>query len=193
LADQKISAMPAAAALTGAELVPLVQSGANVRSTVSNVGAFYTNRIALFSSTTQTALADTATVMTYGTVAFSQNISLVDGSKVTFATGGTFMLNVVLQMENASNQIHAADFWVRLNGSNYPLSNTREDIPSSHGGAPGHTVVTIDIPGIASPGDYLELVWSTPSTDVSIEYIGPQVSPTRPATPSIILTVFQIG
>jgi len=193
LADQKISAMPAAAALTGAELVPLVQSGANVRSTVSNVGAFYTNRIALLSSTTQTALADTATVITYDTVAFSQNISLVDGSKVTFANGGTFMLNVVLQMENSSVQIYPADFWVRLNGSDYPLSNTREDIPSSHGGSPGHTVVTIDIPGIASPGDYIELVWSTPNTDVSIEYIGPQVSPTRPATPSIILTVFQIG
>lgn len=193
MADQKISAMPAAAALTGAELVPLVQSGANVRSTVSNVGAFYTNRIALLSSTTQTALADTATVITYDTVAFSQNISLVDGSKVTFANGGTFMLNVVLQMENSSVQIYPADFWVRLNGSDYPLSNTREDIPSSHGGSPGHTVVTIDIPGIASPGDYIELVWSTPNTDVSIEYIGPQVSPTRPATPSIILTVFQIG
>jgi len=193
LADQKISAMPAAAALTGAELVPLVQSGANVRSTVSNVGAFYTNRIGLLSSTTQTALANTATVITFDTVAFSQNISLVDGSKVTFANGGTFMLNVVLQMENSSVQIYPADFWVRLNGSDYPLSNTREDIPSSHGGSPGHTVVTIDIPGIASPGDYIELVWSTPNTDVSIEYIGPQVSPTRPATPSIILTVFQIG
>lgn len=37
--DQKISELDAAAALTGTELVDLVQSGDNVRSTVSDVGA----------------------------------------------------------------------------------------------------------------------------------------------------------
>ena len=40
MADQKISAMTAASALTGAELVPLVQSGVNVKSTVSALAAF---------------------------------------------------------------------------------------------------------------------------------------------------------
>jgi hypothetical protein len=193
MADQKISAMPSAATLDGTELVPLVQGGVNVQTAVSNVGGFYTNRIALFDSTTQTALANTATVMTYDTVAFSQNISLVDNSKITFAVAGTFMLNVVLQMENQGNQIYTADFWIRLNGSDYPLSNTREDIPAFHAGEPGHIVVAINIPGIADAGDYIELVWSTTSADVNIEYTAAQVSPTRPATPSIILTVFQIG
>ena len=33
MANEKISAMPAASALDGAELVPLVQSGGNVRAT----------------------------------------------------------------------------------------------------------------------------------------------------------------
>lgn len=193
MADQKISAMPSAAALTGAELVPLVQDGANVQTSVNTVVSYGQNRIALFDTTTQTALADTATVMTFNTVAFSQNISLVDNSKITFAVAGTFLLTVVLQMENLSTQIYAADFWVRLNGSDYPLSNTREDIPSSHGGQPGHTVVTIDLPGVAAANDYIELVWSTPNTAVDIEYMAAQVSPTRPATPSIIVTVSQIG
>lgn len=193
MADQKISAMPSAAALTGTELVPLVQDGANVQTSVNTVVSYGQNRIALFDTTTQTALADTATVMTFNTVAFSQNISLVDNSKITFAVAGTFLLTVVLQMENSSTQIYAADFWVRLNGSDYPLSNTREDIPSSHGGHPGHTVVTIDLPGVAAANDYIELVWSTPNTAVGIEYTAAQVSPTRPATPSIIVTVSQIG
>lgn len=37
MADEKISAMPAAAALTGAEIVPLLQGGANVKSTAQDI------------------------------------------------------------------------------------------------------------------------------------------------------------
>ena len=37
MANEKISAMPAASALDGAELVPLVQSGGNVRATAQDV------------------------------------------------------------------------------------------------------------------------------------------------------------
>lgn len=37
MSDEKISAMPAAAALTGAELVPVVQGGANVKATAQNI------------------------------------------------------------------------------------------------------------------------------------------------------------
>lgn len=40
MADAKISALTAASALTGAELLPLVQGGANVRATVSEIATF---------------------------------------------------------------------------------------------------------------------------------------------------------
>lgn len=40
MADQKISAMPSASTLTGAELLPLVQGGANVQATVSALKTF---------------------------------------------------------------------------------------------------------------------------------------------------------
>lgn len=193
MADQKISAMPSADTLTGAELLPLVQDGANVQSTVSDINAFAQNRITLLSSTTQTAVANTATVITYDTEAFGQNISLVDGSKITFATDGIFVLNFSFQMANSDTQIHTADFWVRLNGTDYPLSNTSLDIPSKHGGIDGHIVASWSIPGQASAGDYVQLVWSTTSANVSIEYTGTQTSPTRPATPSVIATVWQVG
>src|SRR6266404_2535446 len=39
MADQKISQLPGAAALTGTELIELVQGGANVRSTATAIGA----------------------------------------------------------------------------------------------------------------------------------------------------------
>lgn len=39
MADEKISAMPAAGALTGTEVIPAVQSGANVKATASAIAA----------------------------------------------------------------------------------------------------------------------------------------------------------
>ncbi len=193
MADQKISAMPSAAALTGAELVPLVQGGANVKTSLSTIGSYVQNRISLVSTTTQNVVANTATVVTFDSVGFSQGITLVNDSDITFAVAGDYVLNFSFQMENSDTQIHTASFWVRLNGSDYPASNTVIDIPSSHGGNPGHIVAAWSIPGTAAPGDYVQIVWSANSSNVSIEYIGPDTSPTRPATPSAIAAVWQVG
>lgn len=194
MADQKISAMPSAATLDGTELVPMVQSGANVKATLAALGATQTNRIALLDSTTQSvSSAGTPTAVTFDTTAFSQNISVVSGSRITFAVAGDYVLDFSFQMANVNSQIQTANFWVRLNGSDYPLSNTNLDIPQSHGGNDGQIVAAWSIPGSASAGDYVELFWTSTSTDVTIKYLPASVSPAHPATPSAIATVFQIG
>jgi hypothetical protein len=38
-------------------------------------------------------------------------------------------------------------------------------------------------------GDYVEVVWSTTNISVSMQNIPAQISPTRPVTPSLILTM----
>jgi hypothetical protein len=38
-------------------------------------------------------------------------------------------------------------------------------------------------------GDYVEIMWATASSNVGIQYIGAQTSPTRPGTPSAIVTM----
>lgn len=193
MADQKISAMPNASALDGTEQVPLVQGGANVKTTVATLNGFTTNRIALLSSETQTAVADTATLVTFNTTAFSQNISIVNTTDITFAKAGAFVLDFSFQLSNAHSQIETADFWIRLNGNNYALSNTSIDVPASHGGKEGEIVAAWSIPGVAAANDYVQIVWSTTSADVTIKFKAAQTSPTRPTTPSAIATVFQIG
>lgn len=72
MADQKISAMPAAATLTGGEIVPLVQSGSNVQDTVTNV----------VNETLATAPATFRTTLGLGTMAVqnSDNISVTGGA-----------------------------------------------------------------------------------------------------------------
>ena len=193
MADTKISAMPSASTLDGTELTPLVQSGVNVQATIADINAFTNNRGTLVSNTTQNALANTPTVVTYDGISMNQNISLVDGSKITFAVDGDFVLNFSFQLFNTDSQIHTVDIWVRLNGTDYPASNTSIDVPESHGGNPGKIVASWSIPGTATAGDYVEMVWSTTDADVSLHHMGTQTSPTRPATPSVIAVVWQIG
>ena len=193
MADQKISAMSNASALDGTELVPLVQGGANVKTTVATLNAFTTNRIALLSSQTQTATADTATLVTFNNTAFSQNISIANGTDITFAKAGAFVLDFSFQLSNANTQIETVDIWLRLNGVDYALSNTSIDVPSSHGGKEGEIVAAWSIPGVAAANDYVQIVWSTTDAQATIKFKAAQTSPTRPTTPSAIATVFQIG
>lgn len=48
MADTKISAMPAATALTGTEIVPLLQSGANVQTPVSALHTYLLNKFGTY-------------------------------------------------------------------------------------------------------------------------------------------------
>lgn len=193
MADQKISAMPNAAALTGTEQIPLVQGGANVKTTVATLNGFTTNRIALIRTTSLTLAADTATAISFDTTAFSQNISIANGSEITFAKAGQYLLTFDFQVQNANNQIESIDFWVQLNGVNYPLSNTRYDLTSSHGGGAGRTVASFSLPGIAAANDMIEILCSATSADVSLVTVGTQTSPVRPSTPAGVATIQQIG
>lgn len=72
MADTKISAMPAAATLDGTEIVPLVQSGANVQDTV----------LAVVNETIATDPATFRTTLELGTMATqdANNISVTGGS-----------------------------------------------------------------------------------------------------------------
>jgi hypothetical protein len=76
MADAKISELSPAGALTGTELVELVQSGSNVRSTVSGVGA----------AAVATHEADTTSV--HG-IANTANLYASGGTDVAIADGGT--------------------------------------------------------------------------------------------------------
>lgn len=41
-------------------------------------------------------------------------------------------------------------------------------------------------------GDYIQLVWSSSDLAVSLQHVNALTSPTRPETPSVILTVNQV-
>lgn len=194
MADQKISQMPAASTLTGAELVPLVQNGLNVRSTLGNVKAFNNTYIAVSSDQDQTGNVSTGTVMTFSTVDIQDSITLVSGSRITVPNTGVYNLQFSAQIVNTDNEQHNVKIWFRINGSDVTNSATDITIPARKtNNIYGYGVAAWNIFLSLTAGQYVQLVWLPSSTLVTLEAIPLSASPAVPAIPSIIATMNQVA
>lgn len=141
-------------------------------------------------STDQTAASTTAAyAVTLDTTDFSHGVSVASNSRITVQSYGIYNIQLSLQFTNTDTQIHDIDLWFRKNGTNIANSNSQYSIPNSHGGIHGHLIAALNFWVELNANDYVEIMWSTASTQIFIEQIGTQTSPTRPATPSAIVTV----
>jgi hypothetical protein len=113
-------------------------------------------------------------------------------SKIVFANSGIYNITFSIQLVNQSAQIQDANIFLRKNGSNLANSNSHTSMLEKHGSKHGGLIITVNFLLSISANDYIELVWNTTSTDVSIETIPLIASPSTPATPSVIITLQQI-
>lgn len=143
--------------------------------------------------TTQTITANTAQVMRIGQTDEANGISIVDGSKITFAYSGTYNIQWSGQFQNSHNQLQDANVWVRKNGVDLVGTTGLISIPNSHGGTPGHTISGWNFVFTAASKDYYEFWWSSDSSNVTIETYNAATGPTRPSTASLIFTVTPVG
>ena len=112
-------------------------------------------------------------------------------SKLLFDYAGQYLINVSLQVTNRENTISEFEMWAKNTGVNYPLSNTRFDLPVRKSASVwGHaTPVVAGIFTIGNPTtEYLEMAWWAGLPDVYLQFYAAGTSPTRPAVPSVILT-----
>jgi len=141
-------------------------------------------------STDQTASSTTAAYsVTFNTTDFSHGVSVASNSQLTVKSYGIYNVQFSLQFVNTDTQIQDVDVWFAKNGTNIANSNSRFSIPNSHGGTDGHLIAALNFWTEMNANDYVEIKWRTTSTAVSIQQIPAQTSPTRPATPSAIVTV----
>jgi hypothetical protein len=193
MADTKISAMTTAGTLTGAELIPLVQSSANKQATLDVISAFAQGDYGAFSDfTDQTAaLADTAYAIKFGTTDFSKNIAIASNTRITATNAGIYNLQWSGQFQNANSSEHDVHIWLKINGTNVTGSTGLISVPPSHGGIPGHSIVGWNYFVELTAGQYVEIWWQTNSTDVSIQtYAG---SGNYPSTASVVATMTQVN
>ena len=200
MADQKISAMPAAATpLTGAELVPLVQGGANVRSTVALFGQYardiFSNYGAFQDTTSQTGSITTPTLMTFNTTDYTSGVTLVSNTRFTAAVAGTYNFQWSGQFQNLDQFPQDVTVWIRINGADVTGSAGRIGISGrKSAGVATHNISGWNYFVQLTAGQYVELVWVPTNALVTIQSyplsIGP---PATPSTASIVATMNQVG
>lgn len=143
--------------------------------------------------TDQTASTTTATAIALGITAEANGISIENGNEIVISTAGVYSLTFSIQFANFDNSPHHSDVWVRYQGSDFPDSATRFDIPGRKSvGVPGHTVGTVNFVATSVAGGRVKLMWTASSDQVKIETLPATVSPAVPTTPGIILTVVQV-
>jgi hypothetical protein len=122
----------------------------------------------------------------------TQGVRVENTNEIWFEKSGQYLVTFTLQVTNRSNAVQEFEVWAGYNGTNYPLSNTRFDIPARKSGSVwSHIVPAITgIFTVANPQtEYLTIKWWASSTDVFLEHYPAGTSPTRPEIPSVILTV----
>ena len=161
-------------------------------------GAQVSNGIALpfamlISETDQTNASITGeNLLTYDSVSPANGITVTNNSRIKVPCAGQYLVTFTLQVTNRGNVAAEFEVWAKDTGTNFPLSNTRFDVPvRKSSGVWSHVVpaitgiFTVDDPA----NDYLEIAWWSDSLDVYLEHYAAGTSPTRPAIPSVIMTV----
>ena len=146
----------------------------------------------LISSQDQSSAGTTSeNLVTYNVPAVTSGVTVESNSRIKFACSGQYLVTFSMQFTNRGNAAQEFEVWSKNTGNNYPLSNTRFDIPARKSESIySHVVATITgIFTVNNPvTEYLEIAWWASSTDVYIEHYAAGTNPTRPEIPSVILT-----
>lgn len=130
--------------------------------------------------------------LSFNQLIITQGIRVEDTNEIYFDRPGQYLVTFRLQVSNAANAVQEFEVWAGYNGTDYPLSNTRFDLPARKSASiNSHVVPTITgIFTVANPDtEYLTIKWWADSTDVYLEHYAAGASPTRPEIPSVIMTI----
>jgi hypothetical protein len=134
-----------------------------------------------------------AKAIQFGETDYEDGISMVDGSKITFATAGTYDIQFSAQLSfRGGGKDQVVNIWLAKNGESVSNSNTRVIIPGSN---EGYTVASWNFFTTVEANDYVELIWNASNSGVQIlhEQDSGESGLYQPGIPSIILTVNQVS
>jgi hypothetical protein len=170
---------------------------------LNNVSRLYFNRIdnliaqlntlsvpygAFSSDQDQTAVANTATLMTLNTTDFANGVSIAT-SKITVATAGIYNLQFSAQFQNTDTAFQDVYIWLKQDGVDIPGSTGFVSIPNRHAGTDGHQIVGWNYFLSMAANDYVEIYWSVPNVAVTIQHLPTSGTPTKPSTQSVVATM----
>lgn len=170
-------------AMTAAATVPWT----DVSGKPTNYGAFY-------DTTQQLAAANTATIILLNSTSLVDGVTLSGGSHINIPSTGVYNIQFSAQFVNTGAADVPVSIWLRKNGiTDIAATCTDVTVAAKSGSINGYAVAAWNFLESLTAGDYVELVWSTTNTSAYLEYLAARTSPTRPAAPSIIVTVNQVA
>jgi hypothetical protein len=105
------------------------------------------------------------------------------------ASAGTYNLQFSCQIESTGGgSAQTMDIWLAINGNNVDNSNTQVVGNSNN----GRSVAAWNFVEPLNAGDYMELKFWVSDVRLGFAYDIAQSNPTRPAIPSVIVTVTQV-
>jgi len=115
------------------------------------------------------------------------------GSQIRFTTPGIYNIQFSAQYwKTQGGTATDISIWLKKNGVNVPWTNT--DFTTVSNSSKQAAVVNWYVPVTCNiTCDRYSISWSANNEKMELLAVAPQVSPTRPAIPSIILTVNQVG
>jgi hypothetical protein len=158
-------------------------SGTSGSSGGSAWGAFVSTVNQYVVSTT-TAYSMSAATQTSG-----NGVTVSADTRFVVASAGTYNLQFSCQIESTGGgSAQTMDIWLAINGNNVANSNTQVVGNSNN----GRSVAAWNFVEPLNAGDYMELKYRVSDVRLGFAYDGPQITPTRPAIPSVIVTVTQV-
>ena len=143
-----------------------------------------------YDTTTQVnSVADADNVITFNTTAEAFNVSIVSGSRITFAKGGTYNIQFSAQFDKKDSGTDNVDVWIDINGTALDWSNTTLSLVGNDAKvvAAWNFIVTV------TDNQYIQLHWTSTDTGLRIYAQNASTNPTRPAIPSVILTAVPVA
>ena len=144
------------------------------------------------SNVTQTnPVASVARAFSADTTEINNGVILSANTRFVVQNAGVYNIQFSAQLQQINNADSAISIWFRKNGTDIPRSNTELSIDKNQGGA-SKLVAAWNIVESFTANQYIEIMWSSPDTGMEILWQNTQTGPTRPSTPSLIVTVTQV-
>jgi hypothetical protein len=136
----------------------------------------------------QTALANTATLMTFNTTDFANGVR-INNSEIIVEYAGIYNLQFSAQFRNTDTAFQDVYIWLRQNGVDITGSTGFVSVPNRHAGTDGHAIIGWNYFLNMAAGDHVEIYWSVPTIDITIQHLAASGTPTKPSTQSVVATL----
>jgi len=121
----------------------------------------------------------------YSNTAISSGVSVVSGSRITFANTGIYNIQFSAQLFTQTGA--TVDIWLKRNGTN--IDNTAGKIGPTNNNS--YHIPAWNFVDTFTSGSYVEIAYQTNQTNTEFQYVA--ATGNIPAIPSIIATVTQVA